>query len=304
VNHPFRIKTVLLVLLSTLLGQSAAPVARAEPANAPPRKPIAATCDRAAFRVIVDVGHSAEVPGARSARGVTEYEFNLRLAKLVEQSLIDAGFDKTVLLITEGPAMKGLFQRVAQANRSSADLFLSIHHDSVPDRLLEKWEFEGNERGFSDRFKGHSIFVSIDNGDFKESLRFARLLGQQLKGRGLQYTPHYTHKIMGNRQRQLVDADAGVYRYDQLIVLKSTHMPAVLLEAGSIINRDEELVMGTPEHQSLISAAATEAVERFCASRRSRNPVQVARPPGVGPAAKQSLPPNAATRPAKPTPRQ
>jgi N-acetylmuramoyl-L-alanine amidase len=46
-------------------------------------------------------------------------------------------------------------------------------------------------------------------------------------------------------------------------------MPAVLLEAGSIVNRDEELVMQTPERQALISAAATEAVEKFCATRKA-----------------------------------
>ena len=41
-------------------------------------------------------------------------------------------------------------------------------------------------------------------------------------------------------------------------------MPAVLLEARSIINRDEELRMGSPEHQAKISAAVTEAVGSFC----------------------------------------
>ena len=49
-------------------------------------------------------------------------------------------------------------------------------------------------------------------------------------------------------------------------------MPAVLLEAGSIINRDEELAMGTPERRSLISAAAAAAVERFSRSQRFRGP--------------------------------
>jgi N-acetylmuramoyl-L-alanine amidase len=300
VNSPSCFKAVLLAFLAALLGQSAPDVVWAEPAAAAPAKPVEATCDRAAFRVIVDVGHTLEASGARSARGVTEYQFNLALAKLIEQSLIDAGFGKTTLLVTNGPAMKSLFGRVAQANKSSADLLLSIHHDSVPDRLLEKWEFEGKARGFSDRFKGHSIFVSIENGDFKGSLGFAKLLGQQLKDRGLQYTRHYTDKIMGDRQRQLVDADAGVYRYDKLLVLQSTHMPAVLLEAGSVINRDEELVMGTPEHQALVTAAATDAVERFCASRRSRNPVAVERRLGVAPAAKPSPQPHAATQPANP----
>jgi hypothetical protein len=72
---------------------------------------------------------------------------------------------------------------------------------------------------------------------------------------------------MGHRQRVLVDADAGVYRYDQLIVLRSTRMSAVLLEAGSIINRDEELELGTPERRSLTSDAVAAAVESFCALR-------------------------------------
>jgi hypothetical protein len=81
------------------------------------------------------------------------------------------------------------------------------------------------------------------------SLQFGKMLGQQLKAGGLQYTHHYTEKFMGSRQRQLLDAETGVYRYDQLIVLKDTHMPAALLEAGSIINRDEELAMETPARQ-------------------------------------------------------
>ena len=73
------------------------------------------------------------------------------------------------------------------------------------------------------------------------------MLGLELKARGLHYTPHYTQAFMGHRRRQLIDAEAGVYRYDQLVVLKNTRMPAVLLEAGSIINRAEEFALMTPE---------------------------------------------------------
>jgi hypothetical protein len=46
----------------------------------------------------------------------------------------------------------------------------------------------------------------------------------------------HAHRRSGRRRAPL---DAGVYRYDQLVVLRST--PAVLLEAGSIVNRQEEL---------------------------------------------------------------
>ena len=44
-------------------------------------------------------------------------------------------------------------------------------------------------------------------------------------------------------------------------------MPAVLLEAGSIINREEELVMTSSQRQQLISAAVVDAVDSFCVAQ-------------------------------------
>jgi N-acetylmuramoyl-L-alanine amidase len=228
------------------------------------RQPKPSTCDRSQFRVILDVGHTAEAPGAISARNVPEYDFNLRLATNLKQSLIEDGFNKTVLLVTGGSARPSLFKRAAKANGLSANLLVSIHHDSVPDSLLENWEFEGKESHFSDRFSGHSIFVSYENPHLKSSLLFGHLLGIELKDRGLQYARQYTQPIMGRYQRELVDRDAGVYRYDQLIVLRKTQVPAVLFEAGSIINREEELQMNSAERLDLISASLRTAVKMFC----------------------------------------
>jgi N-acetylmuramoyl-L-alanine amidase len=288
-----RIGTIVFLILAVLATHGARNPAWGEEAGA--AKPAGPTCDRAAFRLVLDVGHTAQVPGAKSARGLHEFDFNLRLAKLIEQQLLDAGFARTVLLVTDGPALPSLARRVARANAARADLLLSIHHDSVPNALLERWEYNGEPHSYSDRFRGHSLFVSYENHDRRGSLLFGRLLGLALKSRGLHYTPHYTEKIMGRRRRELLDAEAGVYRYDQLVVLKYPHMPAVLLEAGSIINRDEELLMGTPEHQEVIGAAVVEAVERFCRERRPSKPARIARPAAP---AKARLRPAAVTVPA------
>lgn len=224
-------------------------------------------CDAASFRVIVDVGHTPESPGAISARGVNEYDFNYKLARVIESKLRDAGFARTHLLLATGQAIPSLVRRVGQANAMSADLLVSIHHDSVPEAFKTAWEFGGKKLAFSDRFKGHSIFVSADNADYQGSVAFAKLLGARLKAHGLVYTPHYKEAFMGARRRNLIDADTGVYRYDQLLILRTTRMPSVLLEAGSIIHRDEEELMGTAEHQATIAGALTEAVDRFCASQ-------------------------------------
>src|ERR1700690_3977311 len=89
------------------------------------------SCARSAFRVLIDVGHTATSPGADSARGVPEYEFNLKLAEVIAQALHEAGFDKTVRLVTSGTRMASLFHGVASANNLHGDLFISVHHDQI-----------------------------------------------------------------------------------------------------------------------------------------------------------------------------
>jgi N-acetylmuramoyl-L-alanine amidase len=239
-------------------------VVEPKPATSP-KPPL--KCERSTFRVVLDVGHTRQSDGAMSARNVPEFDFNLRLAKRIVEKLKAEGFAETSLLVTEGKARPSLFKRVDAANHLGANLFLSIHHDSVPDRLLEDWEFEGKKSHYSDRFSGYSLFVSRDNPQFEVSLMFAQLLGKQIKAGGLQYAKQYTLPIMGRFRRQLLDKDVGVYRYDELVVLRKTLMPAVLLEAGSIINRDEELVMNSPERQDVITAAVAEALKAFCDAR-------------------------------------
>jgi N-acetylmuramoyl-L-alanine amidase len=227
-------------------------------------KPAAPACEPAKFRIVLDVGHTAESEGATSARNVAEFVFNLRLARRIEEKLKAEGFAETRLLLTKGKARPSLAKRVAAADDLHADLFLSIHHDSVPNSLLEDWEFEGKKSHFSDRFSGYSVFVSRNNPDFKTSLSFAELVAKEMKAQGLQYAQQYTLAIMGRYRHPLLNKETGVYSYDQLVVLKSTRMPAVLLEAGSIINRDEELKMDSPERRDIISSAVTAAAREFC----------------------------------------
>jgi N-acetylmuramoyl-L-alanine amidase len=230
-------------------------------------KPAATRCDPAKFRIVLDVGHTAESEGAISARNVSEFVFNLRLAKRIEQKLKAEGFAETRLLLTEGKARRSLVKRVAAANNLPADLLLSIHHDSVPNKFLEDWEFEGKKSHFSDRFSGYSVFVSRNNPDFKTSLSFAELIGKEMKALGLDYAQQYSQAIMGRYQRPLLNKETGVYRYDELIVLRKTRMAAVLLEAGSIINRDEELQMSSAERRNIISSGVAAAVKEFCEPR-------------------------------------
>ena len=265
--NTMRIITLTALLLATpaapgILANAAVPAA-AEAVRQP------ATCDPARFKIMVDVGHTSENQGATSARGIKEYVFNLRLATQMEKALKEAGFAQTHLLVMHGATRAQLFKRAELANELAVDLFVSIHHNDVQERYKSTWEFDGETRPYSDQFSGHSLFVSRENPRFSDSLAFGRLLGLELKSRGLVYTRHHTENVAGER-RELLDAEAGVYRYDGLVVLRYTNVPAVLVEAGIIINRDEELVLESPEQQALLTNALVAAVQQYCASKQAK----------------------------------
>jgi N-acetylmuramoyl-L-alanine amidase len=270
--HGGRSRLNLLILL-TLGLVFAADSGMAQPKTTPihPQDDVT-SCNPHNFRVAVDVGHTREAPGAMSSSGVTEHTFNLALGKNIEALLREASFDTTFLIIAKGSGKSQLNQRSAYANSMMVDLFLSIHHDDVQPKYYAKWNYNGREYHFSDKFSGFSIFASQLNVYSNQSLYFGKLLGAELIGRGMHFTTHHSENIPGER-RQLIDPEHGVYRYDQLVVLKTTKAPAVLLEAGIIVNRNEEALLSSPEHQGLIAAAVVDAVKQFCGKQGSKREV-------------------------------
>jgi N-acetylmuramoyl-L-alanine amidase len=229
--------------------------------------PGASTCQPESFKIALDVGHTPEASGAISARGVTEYTYNRQLAKDIEKTLRDGGFGRTSLITARGVGRPQLLERVEHANALRADLLLSIHHDDVQEFYHTNWTYNGATHAFSDRFSGYSLFVSRENPRFEDSLAFAKLLGSALTRYGMRYSPHHAEPIAGEG-RELIDRDVGVYRYDQLVVLKYSLAPAVLLEAGVIVNRMEELVLASPEGRGRISASILDSINHFCAERQ------------------------------------
>jgi N-acetylmuramoyl-L-alanine amidase len=155
------------------------------------------------------------------------------------------------------------------ANRAKADLFLSVHHDSVNERYKVTQLLEGRMATFSEKFHGYSVFFSDKNAEPVASLEFAKQLGRALREQGMVPTAHHAEKIPGEG-RDFVVPQWGVYRFPDLLVLKSARMPAVLLECGVIVHPREELELNTPERQRQIVVAVREAVLAMKAQLQSR----------------------------------
>jgi N-acetylmuramoyl-L-alanine amidase len=208
-----------------------------------------------AASIAVDVGHYLAKPGVISARGVTEFEYNRQLALEVAEALRRAGH--RTLLIGDDGLVENLGARAPRAK--GMDLFISVHHDSVQTRFLSAWEHEGETYWYSDLFSGFSLFVSRLNSHTESSLKCASAIGAALRGAGFTPSRYHADPIVGEN-RPFADEANGVHYFDNLAVLKTASIPALLFEAGVIVDRDEEMRLRDPAVRQRIARAIAAAV--------------------------------------------
>lgn len=193
----------------------------------------------------MDVGHYQGEPGVISASGRPEFEYNLDLAFLVRKELEDSGIK--VRMIGERGDYEKLHTRTRDAK--GADLFVSIHHDSVREYLLPK----------ADRFSGFSLFVSRRNPHADKSLACASAIGARMRAAGFRPSRYHADPVRGEN-RPFADEENGVHFYDNLAVAHTARMPSVLVEAGVIVNRAEDSAMRDPQVRARIARAIVTGV--------------------------------------------
>ena len=192
----------------------------------------------------MDVGHYYGAPGATAASGKAELEFNQELAYEVRHALEIRGFD--VRMIEEQPVLPER-TRAAQG----ADLFLSLHHDAVRQELLPDAEL----------YSGFSLFVSRLNPRLDKSIACASAIGARLRTVGLAPSRYHADPVLGE-SRPYADEKNGVHFFDNLAVARTAAMPAVLVEAGVIVNRREEQALRDSGVRQRIAHAIAEGVRR------------------------------------------
>ena len=106
--------------------------------------------------------------------------------------------------------------------------------------------------------------MSAANGFFAASKELALHIGSELRAKGRRPSVHHAEPIEGEN-REVIDQLKGVYRFDDLVVLRSAAMPAILLEAGVIKHRKEEMIVATRAFQTDVAGAVRRAVEQACA---------------------------------------
>jgi N-acetylmuramoyl-L-alanine amidase len=226
------------------------------------------------FVVVVDPGHGGDQEGAVSPHGDKEKDLALAIARRTVARLKKAGA-KPVLTRT-GDIGVPLANRAAVANAIRADLFLSIHLNSMPTADQRRVQ-AGVE----------TYFLSADASDASATAVAARENADRLAGEPLADPDDPVAAILSDLEDQAsLDASSRLAYalHDRLVavlgaedrgvkqapfyVLAGARMPAVLLELGFISHAEESLKLRDAAYQDRIADAIAQGVDAFRAQAR------------------------------------
>ena len=212
--------------------------------------------------IVLDPGHTPKQPGALGVRGKYEVSYNDHFTAMLTDTLKSAGY--SVIMTRQPDQNIELIDRAAIANDAKPLLFLSIHHDSAQPKYLEKIAISSGQEGYKTvkPIAGYSIFTSKLNLASAKAYRFAEILGASLLKLKRPPSLHHVEAIKGEN-RELLNKNLGIYRFDNLIVLKKTTTPAVLLEVGVIVDEKDETYISDPHNQDGLCKAIVAAIEAY-----------------------------------------
>ena len=195
--------------------------------------------------IILDPGHMPSAPGAIGPLGTREMDLNFALAKAVETRLAAEGA-RPVLTREAADQEVSLAERPRLAVEKRGDLFVSLHHNAIPD----------GENPFA-RPRGYSVFY---------------------------YHPHslaLAEALYRSYQKRL-PLPGENHRYGNLLVARLSAMPAVLLESAYLIFPEQEQMLLDPQFREELAGAVVEGLRSTLEAERSRQQA-AAQPGGEGP---------------------
>lgn len=258
-----------LALADEAPGPLLEPAPRASLEN-PALLPIAELLNLRVKTIVIDPGHGGRDPGALGSAGTREKDLTLDLAQRLRARLLRHPGHR-ILLTREGDTSVSLRDRVTFANEQGADLFVSIHMNSIPDASVapvETYYFGLRADDATLRLAhGENAAASYSVAEFNEMLARA---GTTIK---LQESRVLADSIQASLLRRVRAEGRAVSDWGTkagpFVVLLGAEAPAVLVEVAAISNPEEEARLGEADYRE----ALAEAIERgLLAYLRQRSP--------------------------------
>jgi N-acetylmuramoyl-L-alanine amidase len=261
----------------------------------------------ALLMVVLDPGHGGKFPhdGAHGRGGLIEKNLSLAVAQKTKQMLEAAG--ATVVLTRETDEDISLTERARIANEAGADLFVSIHCNS-----MEKREDRKVTRGVETYFLSPDptdaearMLAQLENGGPeavpmpKATDAVAGILNDLALGQARNDSAALAEIIHHHMIRNTSSPSRGV-RQAPFLVLSGTKMPSALVEIGFISHPQEGRLLAKEKYQSKVAKALADGVRDFADRVLSRRLLAQVREPAEAQPAHAAAVPAAAVPAASP----
>lgn len=219
--------------------------------------------------IVIDPGHGGKDPGARGQRGTEEKDITLKVA-LKLRDLLSKQPGVRVLMTRERDQFVELEDRAKFANGQEADLFVSIHVNSHPQRSVKGIEIYH----FGEAKDQRALEVAArENGTPLNStgVGWEYLVADLLAAKKIEaslelaWTAKEAMVTHLNGHYNLVDHGVKTAPF---YVLRFTSMPSILAEIAYISNSDEEDLLRASRFPTRVAEALMEGVNTFIASAK------------------------------------
>jgi N-acetylmuramoyl-L-alanine amidase len=145
------------------------------------------------------------------------------------------------------------------AARMKASLFVEIHHDSVQRNLFDKLRKARSSERILDYYQGFCLLVFGD----EKSVALAKAVEASMIQAGIKYSPYRHEDIRLHTRMTLIPGTRVTYRREKLFVLRTSDMPAIIVECGVTANPREELLLKRADYRKRIADAIHEGISNY-----------------------------------------
>lgn len=246
---------------------AAAPIPERKPANDEPLK--APTSGKKPL-IVIDAGHGGVDPGALGANGVYEKQITLNMAKALKEELEASGRYR-VLLTREKDTYLKLYKRVEFARMNHADLFISLHADSIGKSnvsgasiytLSEKASDEQTAL-LADRENRADLIAGMDLDTNDEQV--ATILVDLTMRDTMNQSKFFANKLVTHMDDGSIKMLDNPHRYAGFAVLKAPDIPSVLIEMGFMSNPKEANQLNKPEYRRTLARSLAKGIDGYFA---------------------------------------
>jgi N-acetylmuramoyl-L-alanine amidase len=218
--------------------------------------------------IAIDAGHGGEDPGAIGKNGTREKDVVLAIAKALAQQ-VNAEPGMRAVLTRDGDYFVELRDRMRRARAQQADLFVSIHADSVRDRavdgssvyiLSQRGASSEASRWLAERENASDLIggVSLDDkGDVLASVLLDLSQSAALNA------SHAAAEQVLRKLNQVGEIRKPLVQQAGFMVLKSPDIPSMLVETAYISNPQEELRLRAAAHQAKLAGAIHQGLRAY-----------------------------------------